>query len=67
MGLRLGAMVDCPGTGEGAGVGFCPVSCPTVIGKSQTGLKQQGLAASLVRRHCSGTFTYCGHLKRTRC
>lgn len=48
-GLGTGMAVDTPGIG--AGVAGDPVNCPLVGKKLHTGLKQHGLAASLINLH----------------
>ena len=52
--------------GEGASVEPWPVISPVVGVKSQTGLKQHGLAASLIKRHSAGRLVYEGHLRKRR-
>ena len=49
--------------GLGARVVPCPVISPVVPVKSQTGLKQHGLAASLIMWHWGGMEEYLGHLE----
>lgn len=60
LGLGLGALVR-PGTG--ASVEPSPVIPPCVGTKLQTGLKQHGWAASLIRWHSVGRVLYFGHLE----